>query len=144
MYQLNYHSISQPSLGISDLENILETANAVNLEKNITGCLIFHNNRFVQILEGEKKDVLFVYKKIQEDQRHHTVTLLWENQIDNRCFPEWNMAYHQPNKSNLVEFVNNLFLLTELSNSSTTSLLSFWSTVRKIVNDDKIKLYDSV
>ena len=143
MYQLNYHSISKLELSFEDLDNILAKAISVNSEKNITGCLIYHNNRFVQILEGEKKDVLNVYQKIKADKRHHTVTLLWENSIDNRYFPEWNMAFHQPNHTNIIEFVNNLLLLSKLSDRSTPSLLSFWATVRKILNDDKIKLQES-
>lgn len=63
MYQLNYHSISRPGLDLGDLEHILEQANATNSARNISGCLIYHNNRFVQILKGRKKDVLKVYKK---------------------------------------------------------------------------------
>ncbi|AKP50841.1 BLUF domain-containing protein [Cyclobacterium amurskyense] len=144
MYQLNYHSISKPGLNFEELDNILKKANAVNSEKNITGCLIYHNNRFVQILEGEKEDVLNVYNKIKSDKRHNTVTLLWENPVDKRYFPEWNMAYHQPNNSNIIEFVNNLLLLSDLSDRSTSTLLSFWATVRKILNDGKIKLYEQV
>lgn len=135
MYQLNYHSVSNPGLNSNDLDNILEKAIAVNSQKNITGCLIYHNNRFVQILEGEKKDVLQVYKKIKTDTRHQTVTLLWENPIDKRYFPEWNMAYHKPNSQNIIQFVNNLMLLSKLSDRSTSSLLSFWAAVRKIVKD---------
>ena len=71
MYQLNYHSISRPGLGLEDFDNILEEAIAVNSTRNITGCLIYHNDRFVQILEGRKKDVLHVYGKIGGDKRHH-------------------------------------------------------------------------
>lgn len=65
MYQLNYHSISRPSLHLGDLDDILEEANATNSARNIFGCLIYHHNRFVQILEGRKKNVLQVYKKIR-------------------------------------------------------------------------------
>ncbi|MCK0162027.1 BLUF domain-containing protein [Allomuricauda sp. F6463D] len=144
MYQLNYHSISQPELSHKELDNILETAIKVNSAKDITGCLIYHNNHFVQILEGNKNDVLEVFEKIQADDRHHTVTVLWENSIDKRYFPKWNMAYHQPNHDNIIQFVNNLLLLSELSDRSTSSLLSFWATVRKILNDDKITNYEVV
>ncbi|RAJ17022.1 BLUF domain-containing protein [Olleya aquimaris] len=137
MYQLNYHSKSVLELVQEDLENILATSNFINNSRNITGCLIFHNKRFVQILEGKKKDVLEVYDKIKADNRHHNVTLLWENNVDKRYFPEWNMAFHKPENENLKQHTNNLMLLSSLSDTSTGSLLSFWATVRKILSDGK-------
>ncbi|WGD34845.1 BLUF domain-containing protein [Olleya sp. YS] len=137
MYQLNYHSKSKSGLVLKDLENILESAIFTNSSRDITGCLIFHNKNFVQILEGKKKDVQDVYEKIKMDNRHSDVTLLWENKVDKRYFPEWNMAYHKPENENLKQYVNNLMLLSALSDRSTGSLLSFWATVRKILNNDK-------
>ncbi len=144
MYQLNYHSISRPGLGLQDLDDILEIAIAINAARNISGCLIYHNDRFVQILEGRKKDVLQVYAKIRADKRHHTVTLLWENQVESRFFEEWNMAFYRPSDENVKQFVNNLILLSEFSERSSGSLLSFWATVRKILRDGTICHYEKV
>lgn len=140
MFQLNYHSISMPGLDLRDLEAILEKSAATNLKRNITGCLIYHNDRFVQVLEGEKKDVLYVYAKIRADDRHHTVTLLWKNQVVGRFFEEWNMAFYRPGNENEKLFVNNLILLSELSEKTSGSLLSFWSSVKRILRDDTHKL----
>lgn len=144
MYQLNYRSKSRPGLELKDLEDILEEAIATNLARNISGCLIYHNNSFVQILEGRKKDVLHVYEKIKADKRHHTVTLLWENHVDNRFFSEWNMAYYQPDDKNVKQFVNDLLLLSELSDRPSSSLLTFWTTVRKILLGGSISQFEKV
>lgn len=144
MYQLNYHSISISGLGIGDLENILEEAISTNSAKNISGCLIYHNKRFVQILEGSKRDVLQVYKNIMADKRHHSVTLLWENDIENRFFEEWNMAFYRPDDEDLKRFVNNLVLLAEFSDKSSGSLLSFWATVSKILRNGTISHLEKV
>ena len=138
MYQINYHSKAKPGLRIKDLDDILEKAIAVNSTKDVSGCLIYHDNSFVQILEGRKEDVLELYKKIEADQRHHTVTLLWESNVKSRVFTEWNMAFHRPANENVKYFVNNLILLSELSERSTGSLLSFWATVRKILRGGTI------
>ncbi|WP_179336026.1 BLUF domain-containing protein [Winogradskyella costae] len=135
MYQLNYHSKSKLGLELEDLDNILAKANTINSEKAITGCLIYHNSSFVQILEGNKIDVLRVFEKIKSDQRHHTITLLWENNIEDRLFSEWNMAYHRPNSESIKEYINNLLLLSMLSDKSKASLLSFWTSVRRILSD---------
>jgi len=144
MYQLNYHSISRPGLVLKDLENILEDAKAVNATLNISGCLVYHNNRFIQILEGKKKDVLHVFGKIKGDERHHTVTLLWENHVEKRFFEEWNMAFYRPDHGNVKNFVNNLVLLSEFSEKTSGSLLSFWATVGEILRKGPIGQFAKV
>lgn len=138
MYQLNYHSISKPDLNLKDLDAILENAIANNAARNISGCLIYHNERFVQILEGRKKDVLYVYEKITADDRHHTITLLWENKVESRFFADWNMAFYRPGDEDIIQFVNNLTLLSEFSKRTTGSILSFWISVRKILRGGTI------
>lgn len=139
MYQLNYHSQSISGLSTIDLENILEEATTTNGERNITGCLIYHNDSFVQILEGEKKDVLEVYKKIKGDKRHHNIMLLYQNSIDTRSFTDWNMAYHKPEDQFVIQFVNNLLLLSKLSDNSSNSLTTFWGQVRRIIESGSVK-----
>ncbi|MFD2916073.1 BLUF domain-containing protein [Psychroserpens luteus] len=144
MYQLNYHSQSKSKLEIKDLERILEESTVRNKERNITGCLIYHNNSFVQILEGKKKDILDVYEKIKTDERHHNVILLYKNPIDKRCFTDWNMAYHQPNDQYIIQFVNNLLLLSQLSDKASNSLLTFWGQVRRILKSGPIEHIENI
>ena len=144
MYQLNYRSTAKLGLELKDLDDILEESFANNSERNITGCLIYHDSNFVQILEGKKKDVLEMYEKIKIDKRHHAVTLLWENNIESRSFSEWNMAYHRPQDKNMKQFVSNLILLSELSDRSSSSLLSFWGNVRKILRGGAISPFEAV
>ncbi len=135
MYQLNYHSVSSPGLGPEDLDQILVEAIAENSSRNISGCLIYHNSRFVQILEGKKKDVLKVYRKIRGDKRHHSVTLLWESDVESRYFDEWNMAFYRPGDEHVKRFINNLKLLSELSERTSGALLSFWASVGNILRN---------
>ncbi|MDW5290327.1 BLUF domain-containing protein [Formosa sp. PL04] len=136
MYQLNYHSISKAGLTLEHLENILEEAVATNSERHISGCLVYHNNCFVQILEGEKKDVLHVFKKIKSDERHHTVNLLWENDVYKRYFTNWNMAFYRPDDKFSMQFVDNLLLLSTFSEKSSGSLMSFWGHVQRVLGSD--------
>lgn len=136
MYQLTYISKAIPDIKRQDLDDILEEADAENAIRNITGCLIYHNGRFVQILEGSKEDLRYIYRKIEADPRHHTVTLLWENEIDHRFFAQWNMAFYRADDKDVKVFVNNLLMLSEFSDKSSSSLLSFWATVSKILRSD--------
>ncbi|MBF8150710.1 BLUF domain-containing protein [Winogradskyella sp. F6397] len=144
MYQLNYHSKSIPGLTSKNLENILNEATSTNGERNITGCLIYHNESFVQILEGEKKDVLEVYNKIKEDKRHHSIMKLYENDVDRRSFIDWNMAYHKPDDQFIVQYVNNLLLLSKLSDNASNSLITFWGQVRRIIESGSLKQHASL
>lgn len=138
MYQLNYRSVAKPGLTLEELNKILETATTVNRDKNITGCLIYHNNSFVQILEGEEKDVKEIYEGIKKDDRHLNVTLMWENQVSKRFFEDWSMAYYNPQDKGIQQFVNNMLLLTEFSNKSSGSLFSFWETVRRVISSGDV------
>lgn len=142
MYQLTYRSTAILGIKPEQLEQILEEARKRNLEEKITGCLIYYQHKFVQILEGDKKRVLKVYDKIKLDTRHHSVQLLWEGDVPERYFPNWNMAYYHPSDSATPDdghemFVKNMSLLSDLSSKSTSPLLSFWATVRRFLNGSK-------
>ncbi len=139
MYQLTYSSTVVLGTNKEYLEQILEEARKRNLEEHITGCLVYYQNRFVQILEGDKRRVLKVYGKIRHDTRHHSLQLLWEGDVPERYFADWSMAYYRhsetltPNRNEEM-FVNNMSLLSDLSPKSTSPLLSFWATVRRFIN----------
>ena len=139
MYQLTYSSISSDGLRLEDLNNILEEAKAKNASMNISGCLIHHNETFVQILEGNKQHVLEIFEKIKNDSRHHTIKLLWDNSIDQRYFVEWNMAFYRPKDNDSQSFVENILMLSEYSDKSTSALLSFWAEIGKVLRSNLLK-----
>lgn len=122
VYQLTYQSKSITDLNLEILNTILEESIARNSTLKITGCLIYFNGHFIQILEGEKQDVIAVYEKIITDKRHHQIELLWENDSQKRYFENWNMGFFSPKKkvkfylltttdSYLVLLINQLELL---------------------------------
>ncbi len=139
MFQLTYVSESKSTISFSDLNDILEVAKTRNSLLNITGCLVYYNGKFIQIIEGPQIEVLRLYDIILSDKRHKNVTLLWENFAERRFFNEWNMAFHNPTHNNIKQFVDNLIMFSELSEKSTSSLLSFWATVREVMGDGQLK-----
>ncbi|MBJ2174360.1 BLUF domain-containing protein [Aureibaculum sp. A20] len=143
MFQLTYVSKSKSAMNFTDLNNILERAKSKNSTLDITGCLVYHNSRFVQILEGEESEVLQLYEKIKADERHQDVTLLWENNAK-RYFGEWNMAFHNPNNDDVKQFVENLILFSDFAEKSSSALLSFWATVRRVLGDGKLTNIESI
>ncbi|MAJ31685.1 MAG: hypothetical protein CMC18_03395 [Flavobacteriaceae bacterium] len=95
MYSIIYRSVADDSFSLSDIYDMLSKARERNFKQNITGCLLYHENGFLQLLEGERKDVLSLYEKISEDNRHHTVELIIEEKQSNRLFRDWSMAFFE-------------------------------------------------
>ena len=97
MFELVYFSSANPDLTSTGIANILNTARNFNSENNISGCLIYSNNEFLQILEGDKEIVQDLFTRIKKDKRHRNVILLTENSKEERMFPKWDMAFHDFN-----------------------------------------------
>ncbi|MDC6405913.1 MULTISPECIES: BLUF domain-containing protein [Maribacter] len=92
IYELTYKSTMSDGIQISDIEDIIEVANSVNQENNITGCLVCQDNDFFQLLEGPKSNVLQVFDKIKKDPRHYDLEVLTRKINSHRFFPNWSMA----------------------------------------------------
>ncbi|MDH5582165.1 MAG: BLUF domain-containing protein, partial [Bdellovibrionales bacterium] len=76
MFQLIYLSWASDTFdpfGPRGMQSILNTAQNFNSSKNITGMLIFRNQLFLQLLEGEQKDVMELFEKIKSDPRHKDI-----------------------------------------------------------------------
>lgn len=61
MYELIYYSTANPTLNANDISNILKTSRDFNLKNDITGCLLYYNNEFIQILEGDRMAIKKLY-----------------------------------------------------------------------------------
>ena len=93
MIQLIYISSTTNKPSESELLYLLEQARSRNLRKHITGMLLYSNNTYLQLLEGEPKDVLELYDAILKDPRNEGHVLLRESEILNRDFPDWSMGF---------------------------------------------------
>ncbi|WDE01308.1 BLUF domain-containing protein [Thalassomonas actiniarum] len=76
-----------------DLTELLEQARARNIRQNITGMLLYGNATYMQLLEGEEKDVHEIYGAIKKDPRNNSVVTLLEEGITERDFPDWSMGF---------------------------------------------------
>ena len=93
MFSLIYRSWARDSFDLPGIYQMLSQAREFNANHQITGCLLYHRGRFIQMLEGEEKDVLGLYERIEGDERHSKVELLEEEPIEQRVFSEWSMAF---------------------------------------------------
>jgi hypothetical protein len=141
MFELIYRSIANDKINSDDILNILNTSREFNLKHNITGCLLFHKNEFVQILEGEKQDVEKLYAKVEKDGRHTNVALIAKNEKDERAFHNWAMAYHEITEENYSEiskilFIDNFLTLSEIAERPTHAVKLFWFISKLILKNN--------
>jgi hypothetical protein len=76
LVELSYLSEAISDMSFLGLMRLLESARAFNQTNGITGILLYDNQQFGQIIEGERASVMKAWKRIQEDKRHHRVELL--------------------------------------------------------------------
>ena len=93
LYRLVYTSFRKPMCDDGEIKSILETCQKNNAESGITGILLHSDSRFIQYLEGKKKNLEKLFEKIRTDRRHMSVTKRLFEKVDDRLFPSWEMGF---------------------------------------------------
>ncbi len=137
MIELVYYSKATPGLTSEDLSDILKTAREFNSKNDITGCLFFDKNEFLQILEGEKETVLNLVNSIKKDKRHTNFILLAQDEKKERMFTGWSMAFHDFAKQSHEQnfFRNNILAFSELAQKPTYVVNLFWDMAKEIAKN---------
>lgn len=91
MIQVVYESEATTALSSGDVFRIVETSSKNNLENDLTGCLIYKDARFFQMLEGPQDAVDTLLARLRKDPRHTNIEVLISAQISRRSFPNWRM-----------------------------------------------------
>jgi len=78
---------------LNNIEKIYEKAKANNFKNNITGILIYKNQNFLQVLEGDSKTVDSTFAKIAYDARHHNIFKVINTSIEGRIFEDYNFGF---------------------------------------------------
>lgn len=100
--QLVYRSVASEPMPKSKLYKILVQARGNNKPAGVTGLLVFVDDTFLQVLEGEPQAVAKLLKTIAADPRHKDISVLYEAEVEQRTFPSWQMAYASPSASELA------------------------------------------
>ena len=98
MYRIMYLSRAVVKFSNEELEELLLKARQNNSKRNVTGLLILKGRSFLQCLEGNKEDVLAIFKKIKNDDRHDSLIEVIEEEDSKRYFPNWYMGYKTINE----------------------------------------------
>ncbi len=122
---------------------MLHRSNMTNTILNITGCLFFHDGKFVQFLEGEEEKVRPLFNLIKTDNRHKEIVLLSTETTKNRLFNDWSVVYHnngingdQARKKRIL--FESIYHSSNASHVPGNSKLVLWYTVQKILNEESV------
>ena len=93
MYFILYISSLDKIYTGSELNNMCSIFRKNNEKNNITGFMTCKIRDVMQLIEGEKHDVIELYKKISIDSRHKRMTKLLYGHSETRFFPDWKMSF---------------------------------------------------
>ncbi|STX29241.1 regulatory protein (GGDEF domain) [Legionella beliardensis] len=92
LYHLIYKSEAKKPLDACELTELAKLARFKNFIYQLSGLLIYSEQRFFQVLEGKLSSIELIYQKIEEDDRHENIVLLTKEPIASRTFWRWNMG----------------------------------------------------
>ena len=93
LFHLGYVSTETGDLGSSGMVGLLTEARRINTSRDITGLLLHRDRSFYQVLEGEEDVVRQTFDSIEKDERHTAIDVLFEGEVDEREFPDWQMGF---------------------------------------------------
>ncbi len=141
MFELIYCSAARPGIHADDISAILKTSREFNKNNSITGCLLYHDGEFIQLLEGEESTVQTLYSNIVRDQRHNYLQLVVEETVPERAFDNWSMAFHDLSAARVSPitkslFIENIMAFSDLAAKPSAATELFWYMARQMVNTD--------
>ena len=91
MIELIYISRASISLASDEIFKIIETSARNNLRDDLTGFLIYADNRFFQVVEGPLASIDALMDRLKSDARHSSIEVLSRREMEARSFPRWRM-----------------------------------------------------
>jgi len=93
MIQTAYVSHASEAMTQEALLSLLQQCLANNEASGVTGMLLYGNDTFLQVLEGEEADLDKVVDKIKTDSRHSKIHFLYRRQVERRQYEDWSMGF---------------------------------------------------
>ncbi|NJL08328.1 MAG: BLUF domain-containing protein [Methylacidiphilales bacterium] len=93
MIQITYISRATEPLSAENLLTLLQQCLPNNASHGVTGMLLYGNETFLQVLEGDEKAVNDLFDIIRKDPRHTDIQVLRRGPIDRRQYSEWSMGF---------------------------------------------------
>ena len=93
LFHLGYVSTETGDLGSDGMVELLTEAQRINTSRDITGLLLHRERSFYQVLEGSEDMVRQTFDSIAKDERHTGIDVLFEGEVNEREFPNWQMGF---------------------------------------------------
>ena len=113
--QIVYQSRVDPTAPMTDLADILTSAQQLNAIDGITGLLYADGARFLQVIEGPEESIALTYARIVADTRHFDIVKEVDRVIEEREFGDWTMADRSDRRERDVFDIRMRLALTEAS-----------------------------
>jgi hypothetical protein len=126
---LAYSSVATRHFDRDSLMELLTFARTFNDSHGLTGMLLYVDESFFQILEGDPDELHALYGRIEHDNRHAKIIKLIEMPIEKRTFARWSMGYAKVTREELAKIpgLNDFFgkgsVFTELEAGKAKVLL---------------------
>jgi len=93
MIQTTYVSRASESMTQESLLSLLQQCHANNEASGVTGMLLYGNDTFLQLLEGEETVLDTLLDKIRKDPRHTEIRFLYRKPLERRKYTDWSMGF---------------------------------------------------
>jgi hypothetical protein len=128
-------------MGDKALEALLTQSRDWNTQHQLTGVLLYSEDNIMQVLEGPKDEVFYIFERIVRDARHRNVTKLADGSIQHRHFSHWSMGFKAvaPDEFKHLAGYLNINQADFLPPSPATNDASLHSLLASFVADDVIR-----
>lgn len=99
---LAYSSVGTHHFEQGELVDLLAFARNFNSRNGLTGMLLYVDESFFQILEGDPKTLHDLYSRIEQDKRHTRLIKLIDMPIEKRTFSDWSMGFAKVTRADLA------------------------------------------
>jgi hypothetical protein len=127
-----YISKATTTLRPETVQQIANSSAEKNQKADVTGLLLQIGNYFVQILEGEEQTLEKLLRKIERDDRHSELRVIYQKPIRSKTFAQWNMGYfnieehYQANRLDVLKlrnYVDEMFATRETSKKAIVQII---------------------
>jgi hypothetical protein len=103
LIHLIYASKASIDYSKDDIVVLLEKARNTNKFLDVTGMLLSDSGSFLQVLEGEEKNVNQLFSVISGDSRHSNIVKIISEVIPERRFNDWTMGFASLSRQELAK-----------------------------------------
>jgi hypothetical protein len=93
LQRMAWSSVPSPSFSAARLGEIVAPARIDNQRNHVSGMLVFTGAHFVEIVEGEARELDALWSRVQSDDRHHGLLRHGCEPCGDRWFADWKMGY---------------------------------------------------